>query len=112
MSDGSGGGNKTVFRPSPLQGLRQGGNGQPPQQPPVGQPYPPPPPPAGGNGGFGAPLPLSHPGQGSQGHGLAPSRLAEDDVPLPATPRQVRNIMLAEAEPVLALVASVRSGRR
>jgi type VI secretion system peptidoglycan-associated protein len=100
--DGSGGG-KTVFRPSPLQGLRQGG-GSP--QTPDPQAYPPSP-----AGGYGAPPPLSHPGQRPQGQGLAPSRLAEDDVPLPATPRQVRNVMLAEAEPVLALVASVRSGR-
>jgi type VI secretion system protein ImpK len=102
--DGSGGG-KTVFRPSPLQGLRQGGNAQP--QAPETQPHPSP----SSGGGYAAPPPLSHPGQGPQGTGLAPSRLAEDDVPLPATPRTVRNIMLAEAEPVLALVASVRSGR-
>lgn len=91
-ADGSGGG-KTVFRPSPLQGLRQA-EGAPST-----------------TGGHGAPPPLSQTGQGPQGHGIAPSRLAEDDVPLPATPRTVRNIMLAEAEPVLALVASVRSGR-
>ena len=43
--------------------------------------------------------------------GLAPSRLGEDDVPLPATPRQVRNLMLTEAAPVLALAAAMRSGR-
>jgi type VI secretion system protein ImpK len=102
--DGNGGG-KTVFRPSPLQGLRQGG-GQSWQQTPTGQPYP-----STQPDGYGVAPPLSQPGQGSQGQGLAPSRLAEDDVPLPATPRVVRNIMLAEAEPVLALVASVRSGR-
>jgi type VI secretion system protein ImpK len=105
-NDGSGGG-KTVFRPSPLQGLRQGG-AQPQQQTPEAPPYPPQQP---SSGAYGAPPPLSHPGQGPQGQGLAPSRLAEDDVPLPATPRKVRNIVLAEAEPVLALVASVRSGR-
>ncbi|WP_254602737.1 type IVB secretion system protein IcmH/DotU, partial [Sphingomonas bacterium] len=35
----------------------------------------------------------------------------EDDVPLPATAREVRNVMLAEASPVLALAAGMRSGR-
>lgn len=42
---------------------------------------------------------------------MAPSSLGEDDVPVPATPRHVRNLMLAEAGPLLALAAGVRSGR-
>jgi type VI secretion system protein ImpK len=42
---------------------------------------------------------------------LAPSRLSEDDVPLPNTPRKVRNIMLTEAGPALALAAGVKAGR-
>lgn len=109
-------GNKTVFRPSPLQGLK-GGQAAPPPSPGQG---PGPgqgrgqglaPVTAGGPGGYGAPPPLSRTGHGPAGGGLAPSRLAEDDVPLPTTPRQVRNIMLAEAEPVLALIAGVRGGR-
>ena len=50
-------------------------------------------------------------GGGAGGPALTPSQLAEDDVPLPATPRVVRNIMLTEAGPVLALAASIRSGR-
>ncbi|MEG3088581.1 type IVB secretion system protein IcmH/DotU [Sphingomonas sp. PB4P5] len=111
MSGGDGQGNgdgpgKTVFRPSPLQGLRQNGGVAPPSTSPFA--------PAAGyaaDPGYGAPPPLSRGGLGPQGSGLAPSRLAEDDVPLPATPRTVRNVMLAEAEPVLALVAGVRSGR-
>ncbi|KQO09536.1 type IVB secretion system protein IcmH/DotU [Sphingomonas sp. Leaf242] len=114
VEDGNGG--KTVFRPSPLQGLKQGASPPPPPPPS----FPPPFSPAGGGGsagfqpadpGYGTPPPLSRTGMPSAGGGLAPSRLAEDDVPLPATPRVVRNIMLAVAEPVLALVASVRSGR-
>ena len=136
------GGNKTVFRPSPLQGLKQRGEGGPPP-PPGGQPgwgqqggytpppspggyapspsqggYDPPPapggyapPPASETPGYAAPPPMSRTGQGAQGRVLAPSRLAEDDVPLPATPRQVRNIMLTEAAPVLALAAGIKAGR-
>jgi type VI secretion system peptidoglycan-associated protein len=104
--DGQGNG-KTVFRPSPLQGLRQNEG----VAPPPASPFAPAAPGYAGDPGYGAPPPLSRGGLGPQGGGLAPSRLAEDDVPLPATPRTVRNVMLAEAEPVLALVAGVRSGR-
>jgi type VI secretion system peptidoglycan-associated protein len=104
--DGQGNG-KTVFRPSPLQGLRQNEG----VAPPPASPFAPAAPGYAADPGYGAPPPLSRGGLGPQGSGLAPSRLAEDDVPLPATPRTVRNVMLAEAEPVLALVAGVRSGR-
>ena len=45
------------------------------------------------------------------GAALQPSRLGEDDVPLPSTPREIRNVMLAEAGPVLALAAGMRAGR-
>lgn len=108
MSNDGGGGNKTVFRPSPLQGLKQGQPGAAPPPPapaswgtpqPAAPAYTPPPAPS-----YAAP-PAPPP------QGLPPSRLAEDDVPLPVTPRQVRNILLAEAGPVLALAASVRGGR-
>jgi type VI secretion system protein ImpK len=129
--DNSGGGNKTVFRPSPLQGLKQGGAEPPAQQQGWGAPPPPPQQPAWGapqgfgtppappayappvqeTPGYGAPPPMSRSGQGPQGASFAPSRLAEDDVPLPATPRTVRNIMLTEAGPVLALAAGIRAGR-
>jgi type IV/VI secretion system ImpK/VasF family protein len=111
--DGSnnGGGNRTVFRPSPLSGLKQG-QGQPPA---TGQPesgFPPPQPaPFGNPQGFDAPPPMSRQGQAPAAPSFAPSRLADDDVPVPATPRQVRNQMVTEAGPVLALAASVRSGR-
>ena len=61
--------------------------------------------------GYGAPPPMSRTGGAPQAASLAPSRLAEDDVPHPATPRNVRNIMLTEAGPVLALAAGIRAGR-
>lgn len=119
------GGNRTVFRPSPLQGLR-GGSGQPgnagsgpgaewagPSSPPSQSATPSAfaQPPSGAVPGYGAPPPLSRAGAATHGTGFARSRLAEDDVPGPATPRSVRNLMLAEAAPVLALAAGVRSGR-
>ena len=140
-SDGPGGRNKTVFRPSPLQGLKQGG--APAQPAPPAQPadWGAPPsfnPPGNGNGGPGAynspppyapappyeqvppapppqasfdPPPAMSRGASPGGPALAPSRLGEDDVPQPGTPREVRNLMLAEAGPVLALAAGIRSGR-
>lgn len=103
------GGNRTVFRPSPLQGLRGGQNQPPPSDAMRDWAAPPPPPPS--QPAYGAPPPLSRAGMAPGGVGLAPSRLAEDDVPAPATPRSLRNLMLAEAAPVLALAAGVRSGR-
>lgn len=101
-------GDKTVFRPSPLQGLKRGdAGGAPPPPPPApwGSMSPPPP-----DQGYAAPPPLSR-AAAPVGPGPVPSRLGEDDVPLPATPPAIRNIMLAEAEPVLALLAAVRAGR-
>ena len=136
MSDS--GGNKTVFRPSPLQGRRQAGPTPPQQQAGWGAPPPAdwgapapaappqqswgaPPPTASDPQGYGAmptmsqsQAPQSYPPQ-NYGPGsapaLTPSRLGEDDVPLPTTPREVRNLMLAEAGPVLALAAGMRAGR-
>ena len=114
---GDGGGNKTVFRPSPLQGLKQGRANEPsvPQPPQWGAPVAPSSQPAFDppreTAGYNSPPPMSRSGMGPQGPALAPSRLAEDDVPLPATPRSVRNIMLTEAGPVLALAAGFRAGR-
>ena len=139
MSDPNSGGNKTVFRPSPLQGLKQG-SGSPPaqgqqQQQGWGAPSPPPGAPPQQNwgappaaayqpphnhaasapqddaGGYGALPSMSRSGHAPQAAALEPSRLGEDDVPLPATPRTVRNLMLAEAGPALALAAGVRAGR-
>lgn len=137
-------GNRTVFRPSPLSGLKGGTPGGAP--PPAGGGFPPPagggfppPPPGGGfgsppppGGGFGAPPPPppsqdfgfgsppaapfgqtpAAPPPAAFGQGQAQSvRLHDDDIPVPATPRDVRNLMMTEAGPVLALAASVRSGR-
>ncbi|MCB2061891.1 MAG: type IVB secretion system protein IcmH/DotU [Novosphingobium sp.] len=42
---------------------------------------------------------------------IAPSRLGDDDVPLPSEPRAVRNFVLDEALPALSLAASIRAGR-
>jgi type VI secretion system protein ImpK len=115
--------NKTVFRPSPLQGLReQRSRTVPPtrDEPDWGEPDPvgtgegaepdrrwaqqaPPPQPEEAR----QPRPESP----AQAAALPPSRLAEDDVPLPQTPPAVRNLMLGEASPLLALAAGVRSGR-
>lgn len=116
-------GNRTVFRPSPLSGLRN------PQQPggaPAGSPFPGPPaapapgfaPPAPGfaqpgqDFGFGAPPPPAPPPYDPGYAAAAPGpRLNDDDIPIPATPRDVRSLLNTEAGPVLALAASVRSGR-
>ena len=81
--------NRTVFRPSPLQGMR------PPSEPAPAAP------PA-----FAPPAGLQPPPAPS----AAPA-LASDDIPRPATPPKHRNVMMANAGPLLALVASVRSGR-
>jgi type VI secretion system protein ImpK len=105
MSGSEGGGpNRTVFRPSPLQGLNQGQGFAPAPVPaPSGWDAPPPsfapPPPAPAF----TPPPAFPSGPAD--------RLRDDDIPLPATPPAVRNRLLAEAGPVLALAASVRTGR-
>jgi type VI secretion system protein ImpK len=104
-NDGNGGGNRTVFRPSPLQGLGQG-NQQGNQQ--------------GGQSPFGGPPPAAtiRPSPfGSQSAPYAPQqpappvRMANDDIPLPAQPQSTRNRLMLEAGPILALAASVKSGR-
>lgn len=102
VTDKSDDGDKTIFRPSPLQGLKRNDD-----TPAASGAFVP----AGQEQGYGAPPPLSRSGSQPVGAGLVPSRLAEDDVPLPATPQAIRNVMLAEAEPVLALLAGVRAGR-
>lgn len=146
-------GNRTVFRPSPLAGMRQGGQGAPP---PPAQPVPPNPaggwgtpaaspppsgfPPAPGfgapaspfgapppaPGGFGAPPPAPADPFGAPAYQAPPAgfdpqpqygapqgggRLNDDDIPLPALPRDTRSPLVTEAGAVLALAASVRSGR-
>ncbi|HEY5289375.1 MAG TPA: type IVB secretion system protein IcmH/DotU [Caulobacteraceae bacterium] len=75
--------NRTVFRPSPLQGLRSG-----------------------------APdAPTPPPGVDPLANATPSAALPDDDIPLPATPPTARNLMMAKAAPLLALAASVRSGR-
>jgi type VI secretion system protein ImpK len=88
QNGGSGGPNRTVFRPSPLQGARQGGDG-PPQQPQAGAPQ------------AAAPQPTAAP--------VRPK--PADDVPMAPAGKPPRNLMMAEATPFLALISSVRAGR-
>lgn len=123
-------GNRTVFRPSPLAGMRGASPPAAPQQPV---------PPAAGGGAWGAPPPVVPPAapaplppaQGQQGYGVPPAgfgepapsfaapepmmgatrRLNDDDIPVPSRPRDTRSPLVIEAGTVLALAASVRSGR-
>lgn len=105
------GSNRTVFRPSPLQGLNR----------PQAVPSPPPQP-----AQWGTATPTSTPSWDA--HAVPPSppapqaawaagavtpgaRLAQDDIPMPAQPQLVRNRLLLEAGPILALAASIRCGR-
>ncbi|HZL00416.1 MAG TPA: type VI secretion system protein TssL, long form [Caulobacteraceae bacterium] len=78
--------NRTVFRPSPLQGLRPPGSAPEPAAP-------------------GFPPPAGDP------FAAAPRRLPDDDIPRPALAPRMRNVMMANAARILALAASVRSGR-
>lgn len=81
--NGGGGPNRTVFRPSPLQGLKPGAAPGPAPQPAAAPAAPPPP--------------------------VRPR--AADDVPGAPAGAPARNLMMAEATPFLALIASVRAGR-
>jgi type VI secretion system protein ImpK len=92
--------NRTVFRPSPLQNLKNQGQ---PQQPAAGYPQ--------GGQDFGQPQ--GYPQQGyAPPPAYAPSpRLPDDDIPAPPVGAQARNAMMAKAGPLLALLASVRAGR-
>ena len=92
--DPSAGGNRTIFRPSPLSGLGQA----PPPQPAVPGTDP------------------AAPAAPSVAEAAPPSRpsgprLGDEGFPLPSTPRETRAPLATEAGPVLALAASVRSGR-
>jgi type VI secretion system protein ImpK len=103
-TDDNNGGNRTVFRPSPLQGLKPGGDAAPP-----------PPPAGGGFGGYAPPPPVARsaappiPPQPSAPSAAA--QMARDDIPQPSTTQATRNRMMAAAGPVLALAASFRTGR-
>jgi type VI secretion system peptidoglycan-associated protein len=107
---------RTVFRPSPLQGLK-GGQPAPPAPPPAPpaaqQPYP----------AFGAqpaapaqpaytpPQYVPPPQQGGAAPNYATAAINDDDIPRPANEPTWRNPMVVAAAPVLALAAGMRSGR-
>ena len=118
-SGGDGGGNRTVFRPSPLQQRGQGQQPVDPAQPPAGWQAPPPAPPAayapppGYPPAADAEPPPQAPAYVPPVHNAPPAgqRFGDDDVPAPRAARQVRNGLMAAASSVLALAASVRSGR-
>lgn len=118
-------GNRTVFRPSPLQGLKSDQTAPPQGRSPLGPPAAQPsggvsnpfsaPPPIPDNKGWGAnpfsaaappaPLPTLNPS-------INPAAaLVSDDVPLPSQPQLVRNRLMLEAGQILALAASIRCGR-
>lgn len=91
MSNGDdpGDGNRTVFRPSPLAGLG-GAQPRPAASPPAATPA----------------VAATAPAAPQKGH-----RLGDEGFPAPATPADIRAPLASEAGPVLALVASLRSGR-
>lgn len=88
--------NKTVFRPSPLQSLRQSGQPAPPPVAPVFTPD-------------DAAAFASSPFKSTQAPRRAIGR--DDDIPLPPPPARSRNPMMMAAAPILSLIVAVRSGR-
>ena len=97
--DPSAGGNRTIFRPSPLSGLGQPAPAPPPAEPaqPAGDPA--------------APQPSAAPPAAPPPPRPTGPRLGDEGFPLPSTPRETRAPLATEAGPILALAASVRSGR-
>jgi type VI secretion system protein ImpK len=99
--------NRTVFRPSPLKGLRD-------QQAPAAAPGPAP-------SGWGpAPAPAAAPRfepsppplpQAEPEPAVAAERLADDDIPPGPLAQSRRNLVMSRSAPLLALAASIRSGR-
>lgn len=95
--------NRTVFRPSPLQGMRPAGQGEPGPAPQP-QPYTtaaPQPQLQPQSAGFGAPPPPT----------MARPITSDDDIPAAPPAARPRNAMMTAAAPILALIAGVRSGR-
>ena len=126
------GGNRTVFRPSPLAGLQTQFQPSAPAAPPP--PAPPPASPAAATPdavappvdlGQAAPVapPVAPAAIAAAPVAAAPvapvpaaprptgPRLTDEGFPVPSTPRESRAPLATEAGPVLALAASVRSGR-
>ena len=124
------GGNRTVFRPSPLAGLQtQFSPGAPAAPPPAAAPAPVAAP-ASASPEPGAPPVAEAPAAAAPvapapvaAAPVAPApvapppprptgpRLTDEGFPVPSTPRETRAPLATEAGPVLALAASVRSGR-
>jgi type VI secretion system peptidoglycan-associated protein len=96
MSDEDPNANRTVFRPSPLQALRDA------QSRPAPDAAPPPPADAEPLAATGfAPAPAAAPAR----------RLNDDDIPQPPEGPRPRNPLMTAAAPTLALIASVRAAR-
>ena len=132
--DSNAGGNRTVFRPSPLAGLQTQFQpaapvAPPPADPPQAAPAPAPPPhsapaPEAGQAPVAAvtvaappvaaapiaPPPIAAPAAPPPPRPTGP-RLTDEGFPVPSTPRESRAPLVTEAGPVLALAASIRSGR-
>lgn len=99
--------NKTVFRPSPLSGL-----GQPAAAPPPAPPAAAPPAAAApAVPAYAAPPVAAAPPPPPIPRAPTGPRLTDEGIPVPATPRETRAPLATEAGPVLALAASIRSGR-
>ena len=98
MSDPNDGGNKTVFRPSPLQGRKSGTTQIPGQFPGQASPRQSSVPP-------GNPIPSAVPPHSPQ----APVWAGRGAVPPSANASGARDAMLAEAAPALAIAAAMRS---
>lgn len=138
--DPNAGGNRTVFRPSPLAGLQtQFSPGAPVAPPPTAAPAPfaeapsatpePAAPPVAEAPAPAAPVaeaPVAPAPVAAAPVAPAPAapiqaapppprptgpRLTDEGFPVPSTPRETRAPLATEAGPVLALAASVRSGR-
>ena len=104
------GGNRTVFRPSPLAGLQtQFQPSAPVAPPPVAPPAPAAPAPESGQAPVTA-APIAAPPAPPPPRPTGP-RLTDEGFPVPSTPRDSRAPLVTEAGPVLALAASIRSGR-
>ncbi len=118
--DPNAGGNRTVFRPSPLAGLQT--QFQPAA--PVAPPAPAAPAPEASQAPDTA-APIAAPPVAVAPIAAAPiaappapppprpsgPRLTDEGFPVPSTPRESRAPLVTEAGPVLALAASIRSGR-
>ena len=118
--DPNAGGNRTVFRPSPLAGLQT--QFQPAA--PVAPPAPAAPEPEASQAPVTA-APIVAPPVAVTPIAAAPiaappapppprpsgPRLTDEGFPVPSTPRESRAPLVTEAGPVLALAASIRSGR-